>query len=318
MLKAMLPAFLAAATLAALLLAPPTPVRAQTEAPAPQAAPGQDPPARSGHVEVDGINYYYEVRGKGEPLLVLHGGLGSIDMFRPILPELSQRRQVIGVDLQGHGRTTLGTRPISLAAIGADMAVILDRLGYRSVDVLGYSMGGGVALQLAAQHPDKVRRLALVSAGFAQDGFYPEMLTMQAQVSGAMADAMEETPMYKTYRAVAPTPGDFPRLLDAMGAWMRTPYDFSAAVAKLTMPVMIVFGDSDMYRPEHVVAFYKLLGGGLRDAGWQRETMAKNRLAILPGLTHYDIFLAPELAATVMPFLNGEKRRTDWSGETKP
>jgi pimeloyl-ACP methyl ester carboxylesterase len=316
MLSAMLPAFLSAATLAAAaLIATPTPARAQTEAPTPKGKAGPDQPARSGTVEVDGINYYYEVRGEGEPLLVLHGGLGSIDMFRPILPELTERRQVIGVDLQGHGRTNLGTRPINLAAIGADLAVVL---GYRSVDVLGYSMGGGVALQLAAQHPGKVRRLAMVSAGFARDGFYPEMLKMQAQVGGAMAQAMKDTPMYKSYMAVAPTPGDFPRLLDAMGAWMRTPYDWSADVAKLTMPVMIVFGDSDMYRPEHVVAFYKLLGGGLRDAGWQRETMAKNRLAILPGLTHYDIFLAPELAAAVMPFLNDEKRRTDWSGEAKP
>jgi pimeloyl-ACP methyl ester carboxylesterase len=129
-----------------------------------------------------------------------------------------------------------------------------------------------------------------------------------------MADAMKDTPMYKSYMALAPAPGDFPRLLDAMGEWMRTPYDWSADVAKLTMPVMLVFGDSDMYRPEHVVKFYQLLGGGLRDAGWQRETMASNRLAILPGLTHYDLFLAPELPATVMPFLNGEKRSADWSG----
>jgi pimeloyl-ACP methyl ester carboxylesterase len=317
MLRAMLPALLSAAISAAVLAAP-TPLRAQAETTTRQANPGQAQPARSGHVEVDGINYYYEVHGEGEPLLLLHGGLGSIDMFRPLLPKLSARRQVIGVDLQGHGRTSLGTRPISLAAIGADMAVILDRLGYRSVDVLGYSMGGGVAFQLAVQHPEKVRRLALVSTGFAQDGFYPEMLKMQAQVGGAMAGAMKDTPMYKSYVAVAPTPGDFPRLLDAMGAWMRTPYDWSADVAKLTMPVMLVYGDSDMYRPDHVVAFYRLLGGGLRDAGWQREHMARNRLAILPGLTHYDIFLAPELPATVMPFLNDEKRSADWSGEAKP
>ena len=317
MLKALLPALFVAAILA------PSPARTQDAPTAKEDVPGakEDPvpakpvkPVKSGRIDVGGINYYYEVHGEGEPLLLLHGGLGSFDMFKQILPKLAEKRQVIGVDLQGHGRTNLADRPISLPAMGADMAVILDKLGYGSVDVLGYSLGGGVAFQLAAQHPRRVTRLVLVSTGFAQDGFYSEMVKMQAQVGGAMADAMKDTPMYKSYMALAPAPGDFPRLLDAMGEWMRTPYDWSADVAKLTMPVMLVFGDSDMYRPEHVVKFYQLLGGGLRDAGWQRETMASNRLAILPGLTHYDLFLAPELPATVMPFLNGEKRSADWSG----
>lgn len=284
----------------------------------PAAAQAQDAelPAigRSGHVEANGMRYYYEIRGEGEPLLLLHGGLGSIDMFRPILPALAAKRQVIGIDLQGHGRTRLGTRPIRLEAIGADLAVVLAALGYDKVDVLGYSFGGGAAFQLAVQHPDKVRRLVMVSAGYAQDGFYPEMLPMQAQVGAAMAEHMKDTPMYKSYVAVAPDPGEFPRLLDAMGELMRQPYDFSADVAKLTMPVMLVYGDSDMYRPEHIVKFYQLLGGGLRDAGWQREHMARNRLAILPGRTHYDIFLAPELVSTVLPFLDGAQRAADWKG----
>lgn len=284
--------------------------------PAAAKAQGAELPAisRSGHVEANGLRYYYEIRGEGEPLLLLHGGLGSIDMFRPILPALAAKRQVIGIDLQGHGRTRLGTRPIRLEAIGADLAVVLAALGYDKVDVLGYSFGGGAAFQLAVQHPDKVRRLVMVSAGYAQDGFYPEMLPMQTQVGAAMAEHMKDTPMYKSYVAVAPDPGEFPRLLDAMGELMRQPYDFSADVAKLTMPVMLVYGDSDMYRPEHIVKFYQLLGGGLRDAGWQREHMARNRLAILPGRTHYDIFLAPELVATVLPFLDGAQQAADWKG----
>src|SRR5258708_7942004 len=112
---------------------------------------------KSGHIEVDGISYYYEIRGQGEPLLLLHGGLGSIHMFAPILPILSEKRQVIGIDLQGHGRTTLGDRPIRLEAMGADVATILNALGYGAVDVLGYSLGSGVAFRLAVQHPEKVR-----------------------------------------------------------------------------------------------------------------------------------------------------------------
>jgi pimeloyl-ACP methyl ester carboxylesterase len=277
-----------------------------------QAAP-VSMPARTGYVQANGVRYYYEVHGQGEPLLLLHGGLGSIGMFGPVLPQLARGRQVIAVDLHGHGRTALGDRAISLVDMGSDMATVLRELGHEQVDVLGYSMGGGVAFQLAAQHPRLVRRLALVSAGISRDGFYPEMLPMQAQVGAAMAEMMKDTPMYQSYVAVAPHPEDFPRLLDRMGELMRTPYDWSADVQKLTMPVMIVFGDSDMYRPEHIVHFYKLLGGGQRDAGWQREHMSRNRLAILPDVTHYDIFMSPALTATVLPFLNGQSGATSWA-----
>ena len=268
---------------------------------------------KSGRIGVDGIQYHYQIRGQGEPLLLLHGGLGSTDMFAPMMPVLAAKRQVIGVDLQGHGRTPLGSRPLSIAAMGADMAAILKKLGYGPVDVMGYSMGAGVAFQLAVQHPEQVRRLALVSGGFAKDGFYPEMIEAQAQVGSKMAEMMKDTPMYKSYVAVAPSPGDFPKLLDAMGDMMKKPYDWSADVPKLTMPVMLVYGDSDMYRPEHVVKFYQLLGGGLKDAGWQRENMPRNRLAILPGLTHYDIFLSPLLSAIVLPFLDGKASSANWT-----
>jgi pimeloyl-ACP methyl ester carboxylesterase len=224
---------------------------------------------------------------------------------------------VIGVDLHGHGRTTLGNRPISLPDIGDDLAVIVKALGTGPVDVLGYSFGGGAALRLAIQHPDLVRRLAIVSAGFAQDGFYPEMLPMQAAVGAGMAEMMKDTPMYKSYVAVAPKPDEFPRLLDTMGAWMRKPYDWSADVARLRMPVMLVFGDSDMYRPEHVVKFYQLLGGGLKDAGWMREHQSQNRLAILPDQTHYDIFFSPRLVAAALPFLDGVKGSKTWDEQLK-
>jgi pimeloyl-ACP methyl ester carboxylesterase len=266
---------------------------------------------------VRGVDYYYEIHGQGEPLLLLHGGLGSIDMFRPVLPHLAKTRQVIAVDLHGHGRTPLGERKISLPDQGDDLATLLDRLGYAQVDALGYSMGGGVAFRLAVQHPSKVRRLALVSAGFSPEGFYAEMRPLQSQVSGAMADMMKDTPMYKSYVAVAPNPAEFPRLLDRMGELMKTPYDWSGDVEKLTMPVMLVYGDSDMFRPEHMVAFYELLGGGQRDAGWNREHMSKNRLAILPDATHYDIFLSPALPATVLPFLDGKHGGASWAEQVE-
>jgi pimeloyl-ACP methyl ester carboxylesterase len=270
-------------------------------------------PSKSGHAAVNGIDYYYAVYGTGEPLLLIHGGLGQIEMFGPNLARLAQHRQVIGVDMQGHGRTTLGNREISLVDMGDDMAGVLKKLGYGKVDVLAYSMGAGVAFQLAVQHPERVRRLALASGVIGQDGFYPEMLPQQAAVSGAMADQMKETPMYQSYVAVAPHPEDFPKLLDKMGAYMRKSYDWSAEVKKLTMPVMLIYGDSDMIRPEHIVKFYQLLGGGLKDAGWQREHMSPNRLAILPNLTHYEVGVSPQLVDAALPFLNGAGPARTWS-----
>lgn len=270
------------------------------------ALPTVPDPVRSGYIEANGLNYWYEVHGSGEPLLLLHGGLGSTGMFAPILPALAANREIIGVDLHGHGRTELGDRPIRLADIADDLAVLLDSLGYDRVDVLGYSFGAGAAFRLAVQHPERVDRAVFVSGGFAQDGFHPDILAQQAQVGAAAAEAMKGTPMYESYVAIAPNPADFPRLLDAMGELMRQPFDWSADVKKLRGPVMLVYGDSDMYRPAHIIEFYRLLGGGLRDAGWNREHMSPNRLAILPGVTHYDIFLTPALVATVLPFLNGE------------
>jgi len=269
-------------------------------------------PTRTGHAAVNGVNYYYAVYGTGEPLLLLHGGLGQIEMFGPNLTKLAQSRQVIGIDLQGHGRTSLGDREFSLVAMGNDMAGVLRKLGYEKVDVLGYSMGGGVAFQLAVQHPQMVRRLALVSATYSRDGFHPEMLPMQAAFGSAMLEQMKQTPMYKSYMAIAPHPEEFPKLLDQMGAHMRKSYDWSADVRQLTMPVILIFGDSDMFRPEHIVKFYQLLGGGLKDAGWQREHMSQNRLAILPNITHYEIGLAPQLVDTALPFLNGQGRARSW------
>lgn len=272
----------------------------------------------SGHVDVNGLSYYYEIHGEGEPLLLVHGGLGSLDMFEPILPILTESRQVIGVDLQGHGRTALGERPISYEDMGNDMAALLTELGYDQVDVMGYSMGGAVALRLAIQHPGLVRRLVSVSAGFAHpDGTYPEIIAQQEMIGAEMAEAMQGTPMYESYMELAPNPEDFPRLLDRMGELMDRSFDWSEDIRRLEMPVMLIYGDSDMQRPEHIVEFYQLLGGGLQDAGWQRENMSRNRLAILPNFTHYDIFLAPELARTALPFLNGEYGLRNWGEQVR-
>jgi pimeloyl-ACP methyl ester carboxylesterase len=282
-------------------------------------APAQTPakPDSSGYIAANGLQYWFEMHGKGDPLLLLHGGLGSTGMWGPVLTKLAEQRRVIGIDLQGHGHTALGSRKINLVDIANDLAIVVRQLGLSQIDVMGDSFGGGAAFRLAVQHPSLVRRLVIVSAPYAQSGFFPEMLPQQAAVSGAIAEQMKETPMYKSYAAIAPHPEEFPKLLDAMGEFMRQPYDWSKDVSRITAQTMLVYGDSDMIRPEHIVSFYQLLGGGLKDAGWQREHMSKNRLAILPDLTHYEIFAAPVLATTVLPFLNGVGGAQSWADQVR-
>lgn len=260
------------------------------------------------YAEVNGINLYYEIHGAGRPLILLHGGLMSGETFGPVLPMLADKHQVVVADLQGHGRTADIDRPIDMRLMADDIAALIDHLGLEKPDVVGYSLGGGVALHTAVKHPDKVRRLVLVSANIRRDAIPPEMLAQQGQVNAAAAEFMKDTPMYQLYQRVAPRPQDFPRLLDKIGAAMAKDFDFSEEVRGLQMPTLIVAADADMAPPSHYVEVFKLLDGGLRDGGWMGEGRPKggHALAILPGLTHYNIGDSPLLAAVTLAFL-GDK-----------
>jgi len=258
------------------------------------------------YAEVNGINLYFETHGAGRPLILLHGGLGSGEMFGPILPQLTERHQVVAVDLQGHGRTADIDRPVDVRLMADDIAALIDYLGLDRPDIVGYSLGGGVALHTAAKYPARARRLVAVSANIRRDAIYPEMLAQQGQVSAAAAEFMKETPMYQLYQRVAPRPEDFPRLLDKIGASMAKDFDFTDEVRGLQVPTLIVAADADMAPPSHYAEVFKLLGGGLRDGGWAGEGRPKggHALAILPGLTHYNIHSSPLLAVATLAFLD--------------
>jgi pimeloyl-ACP methyl ester carboxylesterase len=264
-----------------------------------------DTKATGRYAEVNGIELYYETHGAGRPVILLHGGLGSGEMFGPILPVLAERHLVVTVDLQGHGRTADIDRPIDIRLMAGDIAALIDHLGLDKPDVVGYSLGGGVALQTAVQYPAKVRRLVVASANIRSDAIYPEMRAQQSQVNAAAADFMKDTPMYQLYQRVAPHPEDFPRLLTKIGEAMSKDFDFTEDVRRLQVPTLIVAADADMAPPSHYVEVFKLLGGGLKDGGWMGEGRPKggHALAILPGLTHYNIFSSPLFAAATLAFL---------------
>jgi pimeloyl-ACP methyl ester carboxylesterase len=257
------------------------------------------------YAEVNGIKLYYETHGAGRPLILLHGGLGSGEMFGPVLPLLTERHQVVTVDLQGHGRTADIDRPLDVRLMAGDIAALIEHLALASPDVVGYSLGGGVALQTAAKYPSRVRRLVAVSANIRPDAIYLEMRAQQSQVNAAAVEFMKETPMYKLYQRVAPRPEDFPRLLTKIGEAMSKDFDFTEEVRGLKVPTLIVAADADMAPPSHYVEVFRLLGGGLRDGGWMGEGRPQggHALAILPGLTHYNIFSSPLFAAATLAFL---------------
>src|SRR5882757_2907392 len=259
---------------------------------------------KSGYAPVDGLKMYYEIHGTGKPLILLHGGLGSTDMFSLIMPQLSQGRQVIAVDLQAHGRTADIGRPLSYETMADDVAELIHYLRIEKSDLMGYSVGGEVALRTAIQHPEVVRKLVIVSATFSRDGWFPEIVAGMTKMGPDSARAMTQTPMYQLYAHVAPRPEDWPVLHAKLGEMFKKDYDWSKDVPALKAPTLLVFGDADAIRAAHAVQFFELLGGGKKDGGWDGSGISNARLAILPGLTHYTIFSSPVLASTVTPFLD--------------
>ena len=258
----------------------------------------------SGYALVDGLNMYFEIHGHGQALILIHGGLGSGDMFSAIIPELSKDREVITVDLQAHGRTADIDRPISYEAMADDVAGLIRYLRIARADVLGYSIGGEVALRTAIQHPEVIRKLIVVSATYRRDGWYPEILAGESQLNAQAAERMKHTPFYEEYARVAPRPQDWPILCTKLGNMFRQNYDWSVEVKQIKSPVLLVFGDADAVRTSSAVQLFEILGGGQRDGGWDGSGMSNAQLAIIPGTTHYTIFSSPRLASVVTQFLN--------------
>jgi pimeloyl-ACP methyl ester carboxylesterase len=260
------------------------------------------------YAKVNKLDLYYEVVGTGMPLILLHGGLGGISDFAKVMPVLTKSCQVIGVELQAHGHTADIDRPLSFESMADDIAGLMNHLHLDQVDLCGYSLGGGVALQTAFRHPQLVRRLVVVSTPCKTTGWYPESRVGMASLNAEIGRSWIGSPMQQAYARIAPNPENWTVLIEKMGQLLRRDYDWSAQVAGLKIPVMVVIGDADAVQPAHAVDFFSLLGGGQRDADWDRSGMSRSRLAVLPSTSHYDIFSSPRLASIILPFLEEEIR----------
>jgi pimeloyl-ACP methyl ester carboxylesterase len=237
-----------------------------------------------GYAPVNGLRMYYEVHGTGRPLVLLHGGLLNIDLsFGAVWPDLAADRQVIATELQGHGRTADIDRDIDLRYLAGDVAALLDHLGVDRADVLGFSLGGGVALQLALDHPDRVGRIILASVSYASDGYHAEISDpAQHATSTRMPTAADFDQMRAAYARLAPDPGHFEafaaktsRAAGSLKGWTE------AELARIGAPTLLIFGDHDFIRLEHAVEMHALIPGA--------------QLAILPGATHMDVMRRTDL-----------------------
>jgi pimeloyl-ACP methyl ester carboxylesterase len=257
------------------------------------------------YASVGDLSIYYEIHGEGRPTLLLHGAYMTVDMFGPLLAGLAETRQVIAPEMQAHGRTADADRPITYEQMADDTAALIRELGHESADVIGYSMGGGIAIQLAIRHPSLVRRLVVASAGYRYDAMPAEAIEMFPSITPEM---FAGSPMEQAYLDIAPNPGDFPTLVEKLKTLDTTPFAWpDDDVRAIAAPTLIVVGDSDVVRLEHAVGFFQLRGGGVMG---DLAGLPESQLAVLPGTSHFIppgsglLDRADWLLAMIPPFLD--------------
>jgi pimeloyl-ACP methyl ester carboxylesterase len=242
----------------------------------------------SDRVAVNGVELYYEIHGEGSPLVMLHGGVNPSEMFGAPLAAMAQTHQVIAIHMRGHGFSTDADTPWSREQMADDVAALLGELGIDKIDVMGWSFGGAVALQLVIRHPEVVRKLVIVSMNFRDDGKFPEVREQFAAMperAAEIAGHLAQSPLATLYPDV-----NWEALMRKTGEMGRGSFDWSADVARIASPTLLIFADADMMYLEHIVEFYRLLGGGTRDAGFDGSLRpTPNQLAIIPGTTHYNL-----------------------------
>jgi pimeloyl-ACP methyl ester carboxylesterase len=259
-------------------------------------ASGQQKPT-TGYAPVNGLKMYYEIHGSGEPVVLLHGAFMAISGdWSDWAGELSKTRKVIAVEMQGHGRTADIKRDLSFENLADDVAALLDHLKIPSADLIGFSMGGGVALECAIRHPDKVRKVVSISAVLRHDGWVKEAVDALPKLT---AEAFKGSPIEAEYKKLSPTPDAFPEFVKHVIAMASKPYDLGADKLKATKaPIFFIHGDADGVRLDHISEMFRLKGG---DVFGDMRPRSASRLAILPNTTHVTLM---DRAAVIVPMVN--------------
>jgi len=238
-------------------------------------------PDESGYADVNGLKMYYEVYGKGKPIVLLHGSFMNIIMnWSHIIPLLSKDRKVIVAEMQGHGRTRDISRDISYEGMADDVSGLIKHLKIDSADIVGYSMGAGIAFQLGVRHPEQVRRLVVLSGAYAHNGWWPDI---EASFATFNADMFKGTSIQKQYDSLGNDPDHFPEFVKKVKSIDLKPYDWSRDVKSIKVPIFMAFGDADGVRYEHALELFRAKGGGKNG---DLNGLPKSRLAIIPGTTH--------------------------------
>jgi pimeloyl-ACP methyl ester carboxylesterase len=258
----------------------------------------QSKPAESGYAPVNGIKVYYEVYGKGRPIVLLHGAFYTIQMnWAELIPELSKTRKVIAIELQGHGHSPFSDRALSITTLASDVEKVMDYLKIDSADIAGYSMGGSIAYQFAVQSPKKVRKLVIISSTYKSTGWLPI-------ISGAFKDFKPEffdnTPLQTGYDAVAPDKTKWRPFIAQMIAFAGVPFNVGDSnISKMAAPVLIICGDNDGTDKVELMKTYQLLGGGVAA---DLHPMPESQLAIVPAQGHVSVMMQTK---TILDYLEG-------------
>lgn len=252
----------------------------------------------AGYAPVNGLKIYYEIHGSGEPVVLLHGAFMAISGdWNDWINELAKTRRVIAVEMQGHGRTADIKREMSFENLSDDVAGLFDHLKIGRADIVGYSLGGGVAMQIAIRHPEKVRKVVSISAVFRRDGWVKEGVDALASLT---PEIFKDSPMEAEYKRLSPTPNEFPAFIKHVVAMASKPYDFGADKFKATKaPMFFIHGDADGVRFDHIAEMYRLKGGG--NIHGDMQPRSESRLAILPDTTHVTLMNHRQ---TLVPMIN--------------
>lgn len=255
------------------------------------------PRPTTGYAPVNGLKMYYEIHGRGEPVVLLHGAFMTITTnWDGWIGELTKTRKVIAIEMQGHGRTADTRREFSSDHLADDVAALLGHLGIPRADVIGYSMGGGVAMRVAVRHPDRVRKVVVISSPFRRDGVIPEG---QDALRNLTAEVFKGSPIESEYRRLSPTPDQFARFVERMVAANNNGMDLTAdQLRATTAPMFFIHGDAEGIRLDHVAEMFRLKGGEVH--GDMRPRSA-SRLAVLPNTTHVTLM---DRMSTIVPMVN--------------